>query len=107
MIPQIKAKFRKKNGVPYAVERFAGVQYRCRACNQIFYHENILVRHLFAELRNGAFKVSRKCPKLDETISSLVYYDEDIIDAFKAVNVKRFKSGAVYDGMLKSKLTKR
>jgi len=84
------------------------VQYRCRACNQIFYHENDLSRHVFVELRSGSLNsISRKCPKLNETISTLVYYDEDIIDAFKAVNVKRFKSGAVYDGMLKSKLRKK
>jgi len=34
MIPQIKAKFRKKNGVPYAVERFAGVQEEARGTNE-------------------------------------------------------------------------
>ncbi len=30
------AKFRIRKGVPFAAERFSGVQYRCRVCNRMF-----------------------------------------------------------------------
>jgi hypothetical protein len=104
MIPQIKAKFRKRNGVPYTVERLTGAQYRCRLCNTVFFDKKKLENHLKLEIRSGVKKkVNTKCPKIDDTINTIVFYAEDILNAFKAVNVKQFKSGDIYDGMLRRK----
>jgi uncharacterized C2H2 Zn-finger protein len=104
MVPQIKTRFRKRNGVPYAIESLTGRQYRCRICNAIFYSADEFEKHLNYEAKtNSGKKVNNKCPKLDNTISVLVYYTEDILNAFKAVKVKKFKKGEIYDGRLKTK----
>lgn len=104
MIPQIKSRFRKRSGVPYAVERFTGVQYRCRVCNTVFYNELKFEMHMNAEAKVHQSKsVDKKCPKLNETVTALVYYAEDVLNALKAVNVKRFKRGEVYDGSIGTK----
>lgn len=104
MVPQIKARFRKRSGIPYAFERFTGHQYRCRLCNAVFYNEQKFESHLNAEVRlNAGKKVDKKCPKINESVMALIYYSEDILNAFKAVNVKRFKKGEVYDGGLRRK----
>ena len=104
MIPQIKAKFRKRNGVPVAIERLTGVQFRCRACNSIFYNEKEFNRHLLIELRSSTSKkVERNSPKLHDIVNCKLYYGEDYIDALKSVKLLRLKSGDDYDGMLKDK----
>ena len=107
MIPQIKAKFRVRKGVPFAVERLTGVQYRCRKCNQVFINKNDFEKHLIKEI-NTANKsyVNQKCPKIHDVILTNVYYNEDVHDALSSVNVKVFKSGDKYDGRLKKRINK-
>ena len=108
MIPQIRAKFRKRNGVPYAVERLTGVQYRCRICNEVFINEEKFDRHLREEITGSSkIGVSKKCPNMHDTITSVVYYAEDVLNALKTANVKKFKSGDTNDSMFARKKRKR
>jgi len=108
MIPQIRAKFRKRNGVPYAVERLAGMQYRCRVCNEVFINKEKFDRHLWSEVTGGnKIAVSKKCPDMHDTITSVVYYAEDVLNALKTANVRKFKSGDTNDSMFARKKKKR
>jgi uncharacterized C2H2 Zn-finger protein len=69
MTPALKVKFRKRKGVPFAVERLSGVQYRCRACNKLFLEKDELDRHLDAKIENHRFeRPSEEAPKLNENL---------------------------------------
>lgn len=84
MFPALKVKFRKRKGVPFAVERLSGVQYRCRACNELFLEKKGLDRHLEANLdAHRAGSVSEESPKLDENLLIKAIYIQDIIDSLK------------------------
>ena len=107
MTPQIKAKFRKRNGVPYSIERLTGTQFRCRMCNTVFLKENDLNRHLLIESRSSSSrKIDKSAPKLHEMVNCRIYYGEDYLDALKSVKLLWLKSGDDYDGMLKKKKMK-
>ena len=84
MVPALKVKFRKRKGVPYAIERLSGTQYRCRACNKLFLEKDELDRHLEAKV--DAHRIgtpSGEAPKLDENLLIKAIYVQDIIDSLK------------------------
>jgi len=90
MIPQVRVKLRRRNGVPFAIERLAGIQYRCRACNTVFLTRKELDRHLDVESR-GRFELepSPVTPKLGSNTSVRVLYAIDVTDRLK----KNFMKG--------------
>lgn len=92
MIPQIKAKYRIKNGIKYSIENLCGRQYRCHHCGYIFYSEKEIFRHL--EFINKQQDITRKnkIPKLYDNISVNLLYSEDIKDELKQNSLKTIKS---------------
>ena len=90
MTPALKVKFRKRKGVPFAVERLSGVQYRCRACNRLFLEKDELDKHLDAKMEgHHAGKPLDETPKLNENLLIKVIYILDIIDSLKKEYIKR------------------
>ncbi len=90
MVPALKVKFRKRKGVPFAVERLSGTQYRCRACNKLFLEKEELDKHLDSNLdthRTGT--LSGEAPKLNENLLIKVIYIQDILDSLKKNYIKR------------------
>ncbi len=89
MVPALKVKFRKRKGVPFAVERLSGVQYRCRACNKLFLEKEDLDKHLDAKV--DAHRIgtpSGEAPKLNENLLIKAIYIQDIIDSLKKDYIK-------------------
>jgi hypothetical protein len=101
MVPKIHAKFRKRHGVPYAIEQLSGRQFRCRHCNEIFFSERELDRHI-TSVRDSEGKSNRRVspatPVLSSSISVNVLYTYDILDKMKKKWL-RLKTGEVYDGI--------
>ncbi len=101
MVPKIHAKFRKRHGVPYAIEQLSGRQFRCRHCNGIFFSEKELDRHI-ATIRDAkepsSRRVSPAAPALSSSILVNVLYTYDILDKMKKKWL-RLKGGDVYDGI--------
>jgi len=101
MVPKLSVKFRKRNGIPYSIERLSGIQFRCRRCNGIFRTHAELDRHLEEELRDDprhANKVSSSCPNLGDNTTVTVLYAIDIGDKMKKKYL-HLKKGDVYDGL--------
>jgi len=101
MVPKIHAKFRKRHGVPYAIEQLSGRQFRCRHCNRLFIREKELEAHLkglATSDKRGKTKVSSNVPDLSTTIEVRVLYTYDIVDKMKRQWLK-LKSGDQYDGI--------
>ena len=101
MVPRIHAKFRKRNGVPYAIEQLSGKQFRCRHCNDVFLSEKELDRHIKDELRNGGkgkAKVSSGSPQVSSSVHVRVLYSYDLMDKMKRQWLK-LKRGDEYDGI--------
>ena len=70
MVPKIHVRFRKRMGVPYAIEQFSGKQFRCRHCNTVFFTERELDAHVRSTLskKPGArLKLSPAVPQLSGT----------------------------------------
>lgn len=89
MTPALKVKFRKRKGIPFAVERLSGVQYRCRACNELFLERKDLERHLEAKMENHRFgKPSGEAPQLNANLMIKVIYIEDLLDSLKKEYIK-------------------
>lgn len=89
MVPALKVKFRKRKGIPYAVERLSGTQYRCRACNRVFLEREELDSHLNAKTdAHNVGKPSGEAPKLNENLLTRVIYIQDIIDSLKKDYIK-------------------
>jgi len=83
-MPKIKAKFRKYNGIPFAIERLSGTQYRCRLCNGLFLNKSELDRHLRDEARNHPNgRPSKECPRIDGNTQVTVLYTEDWHDRIR------------------------
>jgi uncharacterized C2H2 Zn-finger protein len=100
-VGKIKAKFRRRNGVPYAVETFSGRQFRCRHCNEIFNREKELATHLRivgAEHHGEQIPPHRYTPRLSTSIQATVLYTYDIADRMKKqwLKLKKFET---YDGL--------
>jgi uncharacterized C2H2 Zn-finger protein len=101
MVPKIHAKFRRRHGVPYAIEQLSGRQFRCRHCNDIFLTEKELDRHVrdvVRSLNKERVKVSSASPKLSTSIDVRVLYTYDILDKMKRQWLK-LKKGDEYDGI--------
>lgn len=101
MVPRIHAKFRKRNGVPYAIEQLSGRQFRCRHCNEVFLSEKELDRHIRQVLKidgKGKSKPCREAPELSTSVNVRTLYTYDIMDRMKKRWVK-LKRGDEYDGM--------
>lgn len=89
MTPALKVKFRKRNGVPFAVERLSGVQYRCRACNELFLEKEALEIHLDAKIESHRFsRPSTEAPQLNMNLMIKVIYIEDLLDSLKKEYIK-------------------
>ena len=101
MLPLIHAKFRKRRGIPYAIEQLSGRQYRCRHCNTVFLREKDMDAHLEQLLRSkekSKSRVSKEAPELSATTDVRVLYTYDLSDRMKRPWLK-FKKGDAYDGM--------
>jgi hypothetical protein len=101
MVPRIHAKFRRRNGVPYAVEQLSGRQFRCRHCDELFLSEKDLDRHIRQVIRNEGkkpAKVSPKAPALSSSVTVRALYTYDIMDKMKRQWLK-LKRGDEYDGI--------
>jgi uncharacterized C2H2 Zn-finger protein len=101
MVPRIHAKFRKRNGVPYAIEQLSGRQFRCRHCNEVFLSEKELDYHIRHVLKNDTHakgKVCKKAPALSTSVDVRTLYAYDIMDKMKKKWLK-LKRGDEYDGI--------
>jgi hypothetical protein len=83
MTPKVKVKFRKRNNVPFAIEKLTGVQYRCRVCNEIFLEKDELDKHLEIEYQRGAKDVSSNVPEVNSNLFVKVLYTLDLTDRMK------------------------
>lgn len=101
MLPLIHARFRRRNGVPYAVEQLSGRQFRCRHCNQIFFKERELDRHIDSLARASKRRSTRilaACPKLSSVCTQNILYTYDFKDHLQRPWLK-LKKGESYDGI--------
>jgi hypothetical protein len=101
MLPKIQARFRKRQGVPYAIEQLSGRQFRCRHCNQVFFEEKDLdrhIQHILNQERVHSLKVSAAVPELSNSIEVRLLYTYDLMDKMKKKWL-RLKRGDMYDGI--------
>ena len=100
-MPKISAKFRRRNGVPYAIEYFSGKQFRCRHCNKVFEEERNLESHLNnvgKANRQVAVAIDIKTPQLNQMVDVHIPYLYDTADFLKKRYLK-LKKNEVYDGI--------
>lgn len=86
MVPKVSVKFRKRKGVPYAIEMLSGKQFRCRHCNEVFLREDELDSHIRKILRSGdksVFAISSTAPVLSASTDVHVIYSYDLKDKMK------------------------
>jgi hypothetical protein len=108
MMPKISAKFRRRKGVPYAIEQFSGKQFRCRHCNKVFYEEKYLDQHLeyISKAKGkGAIAVDSNVPQLNQMLELKIGYMYDITDSMRRQYLK-MKKNEVYDGLTFTKRKK-
>jgi hypothetical protein len=101
MVPRIHAKYRKRRGVPYAIEQLSGRQYRCRHCNEIFFSEKHLDIHIrnVSSVDDSAKKhVAPACPALSSSVLVSALYTYDLTDKMKKQWLK-LKKDDEYDGL--------
>lgn len=101
MVPRINARYRRRRGVPYAIEQFSGRQFRCRHCNEVFVTERQFdthVQRILAASPKSARTLTSKAPELSASLQVRVLYTYDIIDRLKRQWLK-LKPGDEYDGM--------
>lgn len=101
MVPKIHARFRTRHGVPFAIEQLSGKQFRCRHCNEVFFTEKELDRHIRTVVSlegKRATKVASSSPQLSTNIDVRVLYTYDILDWTKRQWLK-LKKGDKYDGI--------
>jgi hypothetical protein len=101
MLPIIHARFRKRSGVPIAIEFLSGRQYRCRHCNKVYFSEDELDRHVkeFSKI-SGKSKslVDPSCPELSYGADLRVLYTYDIKDRLQKKWLK-LRKDEKYDGI--------
>jgi len=108
MMPKISAKFRRRKGVPYAIEQFSGKQFRCRHCNKVFWEERDLDQHLeyvSKVKRTGTIAIDHNAPQLNQMLELKIGYVYDITDCMRQQYIK-LKKNEVYDGITFSKRKK-
>jgi uncharacterized C2H2 Zn-finger protein len=101
MLPLIHAKFRRRWGVPYAIEQLSGRQFRCRHCDTVFFREKDLdahIEHVLESKDKSKSRVSPEAPELSTTTDVHVLYTYEISDRLKRQWLK-LKRGDVYDGI--------
>jgi len=101
MLPLVHAKFRRRRGVPYAIEQLSGRQFRCRHCNEVFFREKDLdahIEHLLGSKDKSKSRVSSEAPELSTTVDVRVLYTYNISDRLKRQWLK-LKKGDSYDGI--------
>jgi len=92
---KISAKFRRKNSVPFAIERLSGVQFRCRVCNMLYYSKKELERHL-KKHEGKSQKRDQGVPALDHLTTVKVLYTIDLYDRGRCAYLK-LPEGEEYD----------
>jgi len=97
---KLSAKFRMKEGVPFAIETISGTQFRCGICGEIFYKRVEFDKHLSLEKTDD--KIDIKFPQLNKNISISVIYTQDIRDRTNSLYPKLRKG----DKLLKNISTK-
>jgi hypothetical protein len=108
MMPRINVKFRRRNGVPYAIEQFTGKQFRCRHCNKVFWEARDFDRHLeYAgkAKKTGILAVDSDAPQLNQMLELKIGYVYDITDCMGRQYLK-LKKNEVYDGITFTKRNK-
>jgi hypothetical protein len=75
LVPRITVRRQVRFGIPVAIERLRGRQYRCLVCNALFFELDQLDAHIRKE-RPGP--VAKSAPVFDETIPIRVFYMKDI-----------------------------
>ena len=108
MMPKISAKFRRRKGVPYAIEQFSGKQFRCRHCNTVFGEEKDLDQHLeyvSKTKRSTTINVDPDTPQLNQMLELKIGYVYDITDCMRR-NYLKLKKNEVYDGITFTKRKK-
>jgi len=101
MMPKIVVKFRRRNGIPYAIEQFTGKQFRCRHCNQVFWKESELEKHIEFISKSKKTKnlpVEPHVPELNQMLEVKVGYVYDINDCMNRRYLK-LKKNEIYDGI--------
>ncbi len=80
-MPKIKVRFRTFKNIPFAIEQFTGVQYRCRVCNRVFTDKKLFEAHLRSETKGKASaRVSPKAPRPGQMTNEKLLYIIDIHD---------------------------
>jgi hypothetical protein len=79
MVPRISVRRQKRFGVPVAIERFRGRQYRCLICNTVFYELDELDAHLRREVPGPD---SPDLPRFDDPILVRIFYAQDILEGW-------------------------
>ena len=80
-MPKIKVRFRTFKNIPFAIEQFTGVQYRCRVCNRVFTDKKLFEAHLRSEAqRKTSAEVSAKAPRPGQMTTEKLLYTVDIHD---------------------------
>lgn len=102
MNPKITVKFRRRNGVPYAIEQFTGKQFRCRHCNKVFLEISELERHIAAVTTTSTsahIPIAPSVPQLNQMLDVRIGYVYDSTDFLKRKYLK-LKKGETYDGIV-------
>ncbi len=75
MVPRISVRRQRRYGLPVAIERLRGRQYRCLRCNTVFYELDELDHHLKSESPGPD---AEGAPRFDDAILIRIFYSEDI-----------------------------
>jgi hypothetical protein len=75
LVPRISLRRQIRFGIPVAVERFRGRQYRCLRCNGVFYELDELDAHIRRE-RPGPD--SPELPVIDAPLLVRIFYSRDV-----------------------------
>jgi hypothetical protein len=101
MAIRLHVKYRIRKGVPYSVEQAIGIQFRCRHCNQVYFPERELDKHIKKLLKSEPaekIKPSPSTPKLNTAIEIRIPYIYDFTDKMRQKWLK-LKEGDTYDGI--------
>ena len=86
---KLSAKFRERDGIPFAIKKPTSTQYRYGDYDKVFYHRNELEKHLKIEKKNLPIK-KLNFPKFNEKIEVNLYYYQDTREA-TLLNFEKFK----------------
>ena len=75
MVPRISVRRQNRFGLPVAIERFRGRQYRCLVCNTVFYELDELDVHLRSEAPGPD---APGVPHFDDPIVVRIFYAKDV-----------------------------